>query len=214
MTNKLSFLSAKRVQNKFGPALLISACIALTGCVVTSVYPFYKKGDLAFEQALLGDWAKVSDGGERWKFQPDETNSYRVTYTSGGNSSVMNGHYFKLGEQGFLDLVAAEIKEDIQPPPIPAHHLLRIYQLTPTLKLGSLKYGWLSDFLSKSPETLRHMLIPDGDNSDKSRLVLTAEPEDLQQFVAMHLDDAEAWEEAFELAPAPVSEVSPPEESK
>src|SRR6266704_1494547 len=51
--------------------LLVSGAALLTGCLVTSVYPFYQQKDLAFEPALLGDWTNPKEAGEHWKFERD-----------------------------------------------------------------------------------------------------------------------------------------------
>src|SRR2546426_11836026 len=114
---------------------LLSLAAVLTGCLVTSVCPFYTQKDLAFDAGLVGQWTNAKEAGEHWKFEKDGDKAYRLTNTSDGKTSVMQVHLFKLGGQSFLDLFTAEIKDDAQPPPIPSHFLLRADQLAPTVKL-------------------------------------------------------------------------------
>src|SRR6266481_5879027 len=125
--------------------LLASGAALLTGCLVTSVYPFYKQKDLAFEPALLGSWTNSKEAGEHWKFEREGTNAYRFTYTSDGKDSVMRAHFFKLGENAFLDMFTTEEGVDIEPPPIPSHFLIRVSNSSPNLKLTVLNYDWLKE---------------------------------------------------------------------
>ena len=181
---------------------LLSLAVVLTGCLVTSVYPFYTQKDLAFEPGLVGDWTNSKASCEHWKFEPAGENAYQLTYTSDGKTSVMAARLFKLGSQAFLDLFTNETKDDSQPPPIPSHFLMRADQLAPTVKLAPLNYDWLKEFLAKDPKALRHHLIPDNDKKEDSRLVLTADTAELQQFILKHLKTGEAWAEGLELSRA------------
>ncbi len=101
--------------------LLSAAAVMLAGCVVTSVYPFYFEKDVAFEPALVGDWNNTGQPDEHWRFERAGGNGYRITSESGGKTSVLQGHVFKLHGQTFLDLTTAGWKEDIQPEPVPSH---------------------------------------------------------------------------------------------
>src|SRR5258707_10513642 len=120
--------------------LLVSGAALLTGCLVTSVYPFYQQKDLAFEPALLGNWTNSNEPGEHWKFEAETTNACRFTYTSDGKDYVMRAHFFKLGENAFLDLFTTEESPNAEPPPIPSHFLFRVLQISPNPKLASLNY--------------------------------------------------------------------------
>jgi hypothetical protein len=178
---------------------LLSLAVVLTGCLVTSIYPFYTQKDLGFEPGLVGQWTNTKESGEHWKFEKEGENAYQLTYTSDGKTSDMQAHLFKLGSQSFLDLFTSEAKDDIQPPPIPSHFLLRADQLTPTVKLAPLNYDWVKESLAKNPKALRHHLIPSGDKPEDARLVLTADTAELQPFILKNLKTPEAWSEALEL---------------
>ncbi len=178
---------------------LVAVAAALTGCVVTSVYPFYSEKDLVFEPALLGSWQKVGQPEERWEFERGRANGYRVSCRSEGKTNVGQGHLFMLHGEKFLDFSTAEWKEDIQPQPVPSHLLVRVAQVTPTLKMESLNYDWLNELLARNPETIRHLVIRTGDGSEDRRIVLTADTAELQHFAVKHLKTAEAWQTSLEL---------------
>ena len=171
----------------------------LTGCVVTSVYPFYQDKDLAFEPALLGKWQDKDQPDERWNFEQERTDTYQLTYSSGTNRYVMQARLFKLSGESFLDLFNAELSEQLQPPPIPAHSLLRVFQVKPSVKMAALNYDWLKELLAKEPKAVRHHAIPTGDKSEDHRIVLTAETAELQKFIRTHLKTEGAWKDVFEL---------------
>src|ERR1051325_14017 len=103
--------------------LLGGLALALTGCVITSVYPFYTERDLIFESKLLGTWepAKDSHSKEKWVVNRAGATSYKVLEIDTSTNSY-EGHLFKLAGDLFLDLTPTERKGDFLPP----HYLIRI----------------------------------------------------------------------------------------
>jgi len=194
-----------RINRILGTVALAGLALALTGCVVTSVYPFYFEKDVVFEPALLGDWTKGQSSSEHWKFERDGGTAYRVTYTLGEGSSVMQARLFKLRGQRFLDLYASERSGDGLFPTIPSHLLLRVLQTGPTLNMRALNYDWLGKLLDKNPKAIRHHVVEVG--RDK-RLVLTADTAELQRFVVKHLKTQAAWKDDSELQLTPASSPS------
>jgi hypothetical protein len=185
--------------------ILISAGLALTlvtGCIVTSVYPFYHEKDIVFEPALLGSWQKAGQSDEHWTFARDKANGYLVSCVSKDTTNVFQGYVFKLHREKFLDLSTVQWKEDIQPEPVPSHLLVRIGQFAPSLKLANLKYDWLGELVAKNPKAIRHILIKTGDKPEDRRVVLTADTAELQRFVIKHLKTKDAWDDSVELQPA------------
>jgi hypothetical protein len=180
--------------------LLLAGCaLALTGCLVSSVYPFYTAKDVVFELTLAGSWTNASEGQERWEFAAVSTNSYRLSYMTKDATNVMQATLFKIQTNLFLDLFNGEIGDEVQPPPIPSHLLFRVRQIKPTVKMSPMDYEWLVKLLDENPKALRHHLIGDEKDKDKQRLVLTADTSELQNFVIKHLDTAAAWKDTTEL---------------
>jgi len=190
-----------------GTVALTGLALALTGCIVTSVYPFYFEEDVAFEPALLGDWTKgQAPREEHWKFERAGETAYLLTYTTGSDkSSVMQARLFKLRGQSFLDLFASERSDDGLFPTIPSHLLLRVLQTGPTLSMNALNYDWLGKLLEKNPKAIRHHVVEVG--RDK-RLVLTADTAELQRFLVKHLKTQAAWKDDSELQLSPAGSPS------
>lgn len=174
---------------------LTGLAVLLTGCIVTSVCPFYAEKDVVFEPALLGTWQMDE---ATWKFAKEGEKAYRVTYAEGGKESVMAGHAFKLKGVLFLDL-CGQPTEEVVLPAIPSHLLLRVETAQPGLKLAPLNLEWLNGVLEQNPKALRHHRIRGEQPDHASRLVLTADTEELQAFITKHLDTKEAWKDGLNL---------------
>lgn len=173
--------------------------VFLTGCLTISVYPFYSKKDLVFEPALVGSWIKTTDNKEQWRFERKGEEAYRLNYTDGNKSYGMDAHLFRLKEQLFLDLFNPNGPEDIMPPPVPTHLLLRVFQTKPTLRMAAMDYDWLGKLLEKNPDAVRHHLVMTDDKTENRQIVLTADTSELQKFIINNLKTEEAWKDPFEL---------------
>jgi hypothetical protein len=174
---------------------LAGLAVVLTGCIVTSVCPFYAEKDVVFEPALLGTWQMDE---ATWKFTQEGEKAYRVSYTEDGKTSVMDGHAFKLRGVLFLDLCGQPTEEEVLPA-IPAHLLLRVETTQPVLKLAPLNLEWLNGLLEQDSKALRHHRIRGEQPDHASRLVLTANTGELQAFITKHLDTKEAWKDGLDL---------------
>ena len=179
-------------------ALTAATDTILTGCVLTSVHPFYASKDVVFEPSLLGQWTNTQQANERWTFEKEGQNSYLLTYVSGTDVSIVQAHLFKLDGQMFMDIAGQELEWKVQPPPTPSHLLLRVTQLSPTVSMIPLNHDWLKALLEKDPGALHHELIK-GPKADDARVVLTGETTELQVFLTKHLKNEEAWKDVFEL---------------
>lgn len=175
------------------PALVLGALILLTGCVVTSVYPYYHAKDVTFDPALLGTWIEAKEDNaakDTWTFEKLDDQTYKLTVADGDKKTEFDTRLFKLKGARFLDCLPRERPENSAP----LHYLMRVDALTPTLELRLLDHDWLRKLLVQHPKAIRHTLVPrkagDGDGGD---LLLTADTDELQKFVARHLKTAEAW---------------------
>jgi len=175
--------------------------LVLSGCIVTSVHPFYLERDLVSGTPLLGHWKSPKDAGEQWIFEAGDQQALKLTYISGNETNLVSAHLFKLGQDTFLDLFPLKPDGPGFPPAIPSHLLLRVDQLQPSLKMASLNHDWLLKLVQQRPRTVSHLIIKDGADKDKpdNRVVLTAATPELQRFVRKHLKDEGAWQEADEM---------------
>ncbi|MBI2929509.1 MAG: hypothetical protein HYY24_27915 [Verrucomicrobia bacterium] len=174
--------------------------LALAGCVVTSVYPFYTAKDVVFDPALLGTWIEGdpdSKSEDTWTFAKGDGQEYKLTIGSDAKGEVYDATLFKFTGDSFLDLFPARSEGG----GIPPHMLIRVAQIQPSLKMASLKYDWLKQLVEKDPRAIRHVRIKEKDSDGKVdyRVVLTADTDALQSFVRKHLRTAEAWDGGGEM---------------
>lgn len=183
-------------------SLFLCGALLLGGCIVTSVYPFYDAKSLTFEPRLLGQWDVETDSGEaneHWTFEQETNHSFKVSYKNNQTTSVMQGHTFKLKGELFLDLLTTDIDDEHQPPPIPAHMVVRLVEVGTTMRMIPMSYEWLGELLEKNPKALRHHIIYADEKKEHQRLILTADTPELQRFLVAHLKTPEAWKEESKL---------------
>ena len=185
--------------NRTTLSLLGAVALVLISCVVTSVYPFYTAKDVVFEPALLGVWTNTAAADQRWKFEKQGGSAYRLTCVDGKERTIMQAQPFKLQGQLFLDLSRTNAADEPFPPGIPSHVLLRVLQTAPSLRMAAPKYDWLKELLEKDSKVLRHHFIKTGDGVEDRYFVLTADTEELRQFVMQRLQTDAAWKDQFEL---------------
>ena len=183
---------------------VLGAGLALVGCVVTSVYPFYTEKDLTFEPALAGTWNSVKlDEKEVWSFEKSGEKEYKFVMTESDKTNTLSAHLFELKGQRFLDFQLYEPAGDWSP--VLPHYLLRVDQTEPTLKTSYLDYEWLAKVLEKKPSALRHVMEPmDRNKPDQKMAVLTADTAELQAFVAKNLKTEGAFKSYTEMKKAEV----------
>lgn len=173
--------------------VVAGATILLTGCLVTSVYPYYTDQDLVFETALLGDWvaakAEVSND-EFCRIEKLGDFGYRMTYFGRKETNSCDARLFRLDGQLFLDTCPTNRSLD----ELPVHQLQKVQWSDTALEMASLNYDWLTKLLEQHPKTLRHLTLRDTEGAHESkRIVLTADTVELQQFVLRHLNNTNAW---------------------
>lgn len=178
----------------FAGMLLVAGII--TGCVVTSVYPYYHTKDVTFDEALLGKWIPAdntnSNADEFWTFEKISERTYKLT-TFDNKTNHYDAVLFQLGGESFLDCLPRERNDCMTP----NHILLRVESIQPQLKMALLDYSWLSKLIEKEPRTIRHTIIPNkaGTEGGGENFTLTADIFELQRFILKHLKTKEAWAE-------------------
>lgn len=89
----------------------IFATSLLAGCVVTSVYPYYKEKELRFDPALVGGWreaGRTNTNRETWTFDKRDHQTYTLIVTQGEKKTEFDAHLFKLGSELLLDCLPRE----------------------------------------------------------------------------------------------------------
>lgn len=170
------------------------AMTLITGCVVTSVYPYYTPKDVTFDPTLIGVWVNADKSGDddaTWTFGSNAPQTYKLVIADKDKKSEFDVRLFKLGGQLFMDCLPRE-RHDYS---IPAHILLRVSSIQPTLQMQPLNHKWLEEWVEENPKAIRHIVIPKSDDkqSNDMDLVLTANTAELQKFILKHLKTKEAW---------------------
>jgi hypothetical protein len=173
--------------------------LILTGCIVTSVHPFYTQKDVVSGKTLMGKWKDTKESKDYWVFEPGSQDSLKLTIISGEETNLISAHLFTIDQSLFLDLFPLKPDASGCPPGIPSHMLLRVDQMQPTLKIAALNHDWLLKLVQQHPGNISHLIVKDPDKSENQRVVLTAETAKLQRFVHKQMKNPEAWQDASEL---------------
>ena len=171
--------------------------LLLAGCI-PSLHPLFTPNDLEFEPAMLGGWQRAS---ETWIFEKADENTFRLIHSdNSAKGTEFDAHLVKLGDQRYLDLKMTKYNKD-EPETtsmgaaslIGAHLFMKVWQVTPTLRLSHLDNEWLEKYLAENPSSLRHELVElqpgVADTAGDTAVVLTASTKDLQAFVRIHQAD-------------------------
>jgi len=177
-----------------GAGLLLLAF--LTGCVVTSVYPFYSAQDEVFDPSLVGTWSEhsgLADTNNFWRFARLQEQAYWLTHVENEETNCYVTHCFRLQQNTFLDLCTTNRFED----QLPLHYLVKIGKSGSKLQFEVLNFEWLAQLLEKNPEALRHLLVPsEPGKTNNNQLVITADTPELQRFTLKHINNTNAFGDA------------------
>jgi hypothetical protein len=168
-----------------GAIILLLGGLALVGCV-PSLNPLYLERDLVYDPAFLGEWSE--DGTkDKWRFEPGEDRSYRVTFRDGDEEGVFIVRLLELDGHRYLDF--EPVRDGIKAMGqtgfyqihwVPAHTFARVELKDGVLRMAMVNVDWLAKKLEQDPGCLAHRRRGDDD------LVLTASTEELQRFVQEH----------------------------
>jgi hypothetical protein len=173
--------------------LLLGVLLALGGCGLPSVYPFYTEKDVVFEPGLVGLWidTKSDPGGEKVSFEKDGEKAYKISDMQATETNVYSAHLFRLGNQLLMDCALTSPEQEI-----PAHLLLKVEQIRPTFRYTIFSEDWMNKLFEKQPNALRHFINEDSGNKG---IVLTADTAELQAFVQQYAASKEAFADGAEL---------------
>jgi hypothetical protein len=189
--------------------LLILSVLLFSSCIVKSLQPFYTKGSLSFNKALLGNWTDHKKG--QWtveaisaKFEEDKKagvefskedliahktykDGYLINYVQKEKEASFIAMPFKIEEQFFLDFIPIEIEEE-EINSLAAEHLLKTHSVS-KLDINSnneVVFSWLSeerltDLYNENKLRLKHEKI-----GFQETLLLTASSEELYAFLTKY----------------------------
>ncbi len=188
----------------------------LAGCYVPSIHPLYTKQDLIFNPELVGQWVESEKGKSQWVFVQKEEKAYKLRITQEDKKVyVFTAYLLKVGDYHYLDLFP-DTEDDtndsfLLKSMLPVHTFIRIKQLTPTLDVEVMNSDWLAKLLKESPELIKHEKMAVGEKDKEEYLtVLTAQPKELQAFLAKHEKTDKVWNKLNSLKKNSVTDAKAP----
>lgn len=170
--------------------LLLCFLIIFTGCLVTSIHPFYTEDVLVFDTDLVGQWIGENES-ESLAFIQQGWKKYRMFLKEEEDTLEFEANLFKLQEHLFLDLYPLSTQWDDDSFSgmhyLPLHSILLVKQMKPALQLSSLNHQWLNNYIQSDSSCIAHETVGD-------RIILTAPSNELQQFLISHIDTEGAFE--------------------
>jgi hypothetical protein len=191
---KIQTMNQPSTRTATAVAVLSLVLLFFTGCVVTSIYPYYTDKDLVFDPAILGNWVEAgqtNETSEYVRFEPMGTNGYWATVLGGSETNSFEVHLFRLKAQLFVDSFPTNRSLDF----VPVHQVSKVMQNGPVLETANLNYDWLAKLLEKNPRAVRHMMLRDNPGDEHGRIVLTADTKELQRFILKNVNNTNAWKE-------------------
>ena len=167
---------------RFIKILAICFLTIFTGCIVTSIHPFYTENVIISDADLVGEWTK-EDGEGSLIFTQDGEKKYKLILQEENDTLRFEVHLFKLQQQLFLDLYPLSSEKEDETfwglHFLPLHSILFVKQIEPTFQFASLGQQWLKNQIKNDSLCVAHETVGD-------RIILTASSKDLQKFLVSH----------------------------
>jgi hypothetical protein len=187
--------------------ILTLALTAMSGCLVSSLHPFFKKEDKIFDTTMVGYWM---DGDSCiWTILPNlksanflgpekHDSSYVITYFEDEDKySVLTGTLFQLNSVKYVDFMPDPNEDHCTGDMttyhhVPVHTLARVQYNKDSILLYWYGDEWLNELFEQNRIRIKHETV---NSSDYDRHVLTADTDELQKFIKKYANDPKTVEE-------------------
>ena len=186
---------------------IILVMATMTGCLVSSLHPFYKTGDKFFDTTMVGYW--MDDDSCIWTIFPNmvsETimapekndSSYMITYYEEENKyAILTGTLFKLNGVDYVDFVPRKDEEHCTSDMtchhhVPVHTLARVQYCRDSILMYWYGEDWLEELFEQNRIRIKHETVT---SPGYDRQVLTASTDELQKFIRKYANDPKTVEE-------------------
>lgn len=175
---------------------VLTAC--LVGCV-PSLHELYTEDTLVYDPALVGAWGE-KDSTWTFKGDPNEK-SYDILVTETGDNktkeSKLIGRLVELDGKRYLDIfpqkdVELNVGAWVSAGLLRAHLFMKTEIKDDTLLLAVMKPEVLEKLIEKDPAAVKHEKTED-------RIVLTASPKELQEFIKKNAATEDFFDKLMEL---------------
>ncbi|HXW54229.1 MAG TPA: hypothetical protein VEJ67_00680 [Candidatus Cybelea sp.] len=168
----------------------ISACLLLSGCPSSSVYPLYTDQDAVVEPALEGMWSSLGpDENEEFLFRKSGDHEYSLTIFCADTKVTQNYevHLVRLGGQLFMDLIfkdqAVDGAEVDDPLGVVSTHVIAKVNISG----DDLAYATLED------DAIRNQSVSGATPLDyqmaNGSMLVTTQTEALRLYISAHAED-------------------------
>jgi hypothetical protein len=171
--------------------ILIVLIAILSGCL-PSLNPIYTENDIFFNKDLVGTWTEADKEKEKWIFEKDGENQYKLTYLEEGKKASFKAHLAKIGEYHFLNLYPYDYASEntlYQCHFIPVHTFSKITIDKDKVVVKMMDPTWVEEKIMKKEIDIEHAF------SSKGNLLLTASTNRLQEFALKYAENKEAFQE-------------------
>ena len=186
-------------------AILFFATIftVLSSCVTPSVHPIYHKSDAIRYNDIHGEWI---GSGSIWIFEEEPGPSYRLTYRecpdpindptnySECTLAEFRVNILKLNDEYFADFLPINYTNTTNKLLLfhvrTLHSFAKISVLNNQLFIAVLDNDWLEELVKKQPGIIEHTITEEG-------VLLTAETDELQEFIKKYSSSKEAFANSF-----------------
>jgi hypothetical protein len=192
--------------------MITMAMLAMTGCLVSSLHPFYKEKDKYYDPVMAGSW--MDEDSCLWTIEPNMVSesfmgeqvpdqSYLITYyEETDKAGTFIGTLFRINGITYVDFYPEPDEEHCVTEltcwhHFPTHTLARVQYNSDSILLYWFGEEWLNDLLEQNRIRIKHETLEV--SSDYSRHVLTASTDELQKFIRKYANDPKTSDEIEEI---------------
>jgi hypothetical protein len=197
----------RNIMKRFIVFTIVLTLIFMSGCLVSSLHPFYKTTDKYFDSAMVGSWIDgdsciwtiVENRYSRSFMGPEKSDStYQITYYEEDSSkAVLKGTLFQLNRVSYVDFIPDPNEDHCYSDMtsfhlIPVHTLARVQYNKDSILMYWYGDEWLNELFEQNRIRIKHETI---DATDYDRHVLTASTDELQKFIKKYANDPKTVQE-------------------
>jgi len=176
------------------------ALLTMTGCLVSSLHPFYKQKDKIYDPDMVGTW--IDGDSCIWTIQPNTAaeyfmgpdkmdSSYHITYYEEEDKpGLFIGTLFRIKGVNYVDFYPEPNEEHCVNDftcwhHVPTHTLARVQYNKDSILLYWFAEEWLTDLFEQNRIRIKHETI---ELPDFTRHLLTASTDELQKFIKKYVN--------------------------
>ncbi|HMJ68266.1 MAG TPA: hypothetical protein VK508_05200 [Cyclobacteriaceae bacterium] len=177
---------------------LVAVC--LQGCIVKSVYPFFKEEDVVYRKEFVGSW--LDEDKNRWEIHQNvyKLNSYELHCAKNGREAALLGHLFTINGSLYLDIMPiADNSEELlvfDLHMVPTHSIAKVeLRGNDEINIRWFNEEWLREMFVQNKIRISHEMIMDArpKSNEDGMYLLTATTDELQKFIAKYGGSEEAF---------------------